>query len=53
VTVAFNLLFGAAVLIRSQQLRYQGVHLPALLGRIKPMRMSAIDAYCQDLPQAP
>ena len=53
VTVAFNLLFGAAVLIRSQQLRYQGAHLSAQLGRIRPLRMSAIGAYCQDLPRWP
>jgi trans-AT polyketide synthase, acyltransferase and oxidoreductase domains len=49
VTVAFNLLFGAAVLIRGQELRYQGACLPAQLGRIRPMRTAAIAAYCPEL----
>jgi PfaD family protein len=52
VTVALNLMFGAAVLIRSQQLRYQGADLPAYLGRIQPMRMSAISACCADLARS-
>jgi hypothetical protein len=46
VTVAFNLLFGAAVLTRCQQLRYQGVELAGHLGRIQPMRVAAIAAFC-------
>ncbi|MDJ0782740.1 MAG: PfaD family polyunsaturated fatty acid/polyketide biosynthesis protein [Desulfosarcinaceae bacterium] len=46
VTVAGNLLYGAAVLTRSQQLRYQGVDLPAHVGRIPPMALSQIGAYC-------
>jgi PfaD family protein len=52
VTVAYNLLFGAAVLIRSQQLRYQGAHLPTQLGRIRPMRTDAIATYCPDLSRS-
>lgn len=46
VTVALNLLYGAAVLIRCQQLRYQGAELPAHLGRIRPMTVEEIGAYC-------
>jgi PfaD family protein len=49
VTVAFNLLYGAAVLIRSQQLRYQGAHLPGQLGRIQPMRLDHIAAFCPQI----
>lgn len=46
VTVALNLLYGAAVLIRCQQLRYQGAELPAHLGRTRPMTLDEIGAYC-------
>jgi PfaD family protein len=46
VTVAFNLMFGAAVLTRYQQLRHQGVDLAGNLGRIRPMRMADMAAYC-------
>lgn len=46
VGVGLNLLYGAAVLIRCQQLRYQGADLPGLLGRIRPMRAAEILSYC-------
>jgi PfaD family protein len=45
VTVAFNLLFGASVLTRCQQLRYQGADLPGRLGRIRPMKMKEIALF--------
>jgi PfaD family protein len=49
VTVAANLLFGAAVLTRSQQLRYQGADLPPRIGRIRPMTLAQIRVHCPDL----
>ena len=42
VTVAMNLLFGAAVATRANWLRCQGVRLPAGIGRFSPMELSSI-----------
>ena len=41
-TVAYNFLFGAAVINRFQHLRNQGVPLPAELGTFHPLRVAQI-----------
>jgi PfaD family protein len=47
VTVAMNLLYGAAVTTRFNWLCSQGAHLPAGLGRVYPMELSEIIARLQ------
>ena len=42
-TVALNLLFGAAVLIRCSLLRYQGITVPAQVSDFKPRTLEEID----------
>ena len=45
VTVAKNILYGAAVLSRAAMLRSQGVHLPAEAVKIPPMQDAALKEY--------
>jgi PfaD family protein len=45
VTVAMNILFGAAVLTRANILRLQGAILPTGLPEIKPLEVSEINEY--------
>jgi len=45
VTIAMNLLFGAAVLSRIHLLQAQGVPLPLEIGIHKPMRLSTIQKF--------
>lgn len=45
VTVAMNLLFGAAVITRALWLGNQGVELPAKARRFAPMKLSEIERY--------
>jgi PfaD family protein len=42
VTVAMNLLYGAAVLLRAATLRFQGVNLPAGFPRVAPLPLDEI-----------
>jgi PfaD family protein len=42
VAVAMNILYNAAVLLRSQSLRYQGLQLPANLPRLIPLEMEKL-----------
>jgi trans-AT polyketide synthase/acyltransferase/oxidoreductase domain-containing protein len=44
VTVAFNILYGAAVLLRLQTLRSQGLPLPPEWARVTPLELEAIEA---------
>ncbi len=44
VTVAKNLLVGAAILTRVQNLRVQGVRLPGEIGNVRPMEPEQLDA---------
>ncbi len=48
VTVALNLLFGAAVQIRLNGLRLQGVRLPVGSDILKPLRFSEINSLLED-----
>jgi PfaD family protein len=50
VTVAMNLLFGAAVLTRANWLRFQGVLLPNGLGYASPLPVDGIYQRLQDMP---
>ena len=43
VTVAMNLLYGAAVLMRMQILRSQGIKLAPELQRVAPLELSKIE----------
>jgi trans-AT polyketide synthase, acyltransferase and oxidoreductase domains len=43
VTVALNLLYGAAVLTRVQMLRCQGVTVPAALARVPPLELKRLE----------
>jgi trans-AT polyketide synthase, acyltransferase and oxidoreductase domains len=45
VTVANNILYGAAVLSRAAMLRSQGIHLPAEAVKIPPMQDAALKEY--------
>lgn len=45
VTVAMNLLFGAAFLVRCNSLRFQGVHLPGTVCRTAPRTLHEIEGY--------
>lgn len=45
VTVAFNILYGAAVLLRLQTLRSQGVPLPRDGSRVTPLEREAIEKW--------
>ncbi|MBF8269129.1 MAG: 2-nitropropane dioxygenase [Gammaproteobacteria bacterium] len=47
VTVALNLIFGAALVSRLQMLRLQGIELPLDLARIAPMPAEEIEQYLQ------
>jgi trans-AT polyketide synthase/acyltransferase/oxidoreductase domain-containing protein len=44
VTVAFNILYGAAVLLRVQTLRSQGLPLPSAWSRVTPLELETIQA---------
>lgn len=50
VTVALNLLSGAAVLIRAGWLRMQGIALPREVGGYRPMTLEAIRQLCEPEP---
>jgi hypothetical protein len=49
VTVAFNLLYGAAVALRVQMLRCQGVALDADAVRTKPLEREQIEERLQTM----
>jgi PfaD family protein len=44
VTVALNILYGAAVLLRASGLRYQGVRLPTGCPRVTPLDPAELEA---------
>jgi hypothetical protein len=44
VTVALNLIYGAAVLLRGSGLRCQGVRLPARVVQVTPLDREAVEA---------
>lgn len=48
VTVAYNFLFGAAVINRYQQLRSQGAPLPAEFGHFKPLKLEQIQQLLKE-----
>jgi PfaD family protein len=52
VTVALNLLYGAAVLTRVQVLRCQGVTVPAALARVPPLELKRLEE-CLQLSRIP
>jgi PfaD family protein len=52
VTVAMNLLFGAAVATRAAWLRSQGIPLPASAGSIRPMELDDIRKWLGESPVA-
>jgi trans-AT polyketide synthase/acyltransferase/oxidoreductase domain-containing protein len=45
VTVAFNILYGAAVLLRIQTLRSQGLPLPPEWARVTPLELESLKAW--------
>jgi trans-AT polyketide synthase, acyltransferase and oxidoreductase domains len=47
VTIGMNLMIGAAVALRIQNLRAQGVRLPSTVERISPLSEGEIDRYLQ------
>jgi hypothetical protein len=53
VTVAGNLLYGAAVLLRLQILRCQGVSVPPEWSRVEPLEPRQLDALLDVTAPAP
>ena len=45
VTVAMNIMFGAAVLSRANGILKQGVEVPGELTQFQPMQLDAIEKY--------
>jgi trans-AT polyketide synthase/acyltransferase/oxidoreductase domain-containing protein len=50
VTVALNLLYGAAVLLRASGLRYQGVRLPAGCPQVAPLPLAELETRLRERP---